>query len=143
MAKLDAFRKLIREEVKAVFQEELATILKEAIVANKQSAPIVEHKKPAIPGTLNNRASFRPPSAPVLSAGNPLNEMLQQTANSMIPQDYQYLNGEMVQNEPVIVESVQDMFANTRPSSNLEAIEINAVPDFTQLMSKLKANGDI
>ena len=31
MAKLDAFRKLIREEVKAVFQEELATILKEAI----------------------------------------------------------------------------------------------------------------
>jgi hypothetical protein len=143
MAKLDAFRKLIREEVKAVFQEELATILKEAIVANRQSAPIVEQKKPTVPGTLNNRASFRPPSAPVLSAGNPLNEMLQQTANSMIPQDYQYLNGEMVQNEPVIVESVQDMFANTRPSSNLEAIEINAVPDFTQLMSKLKANGDI
>jgi hypothetical protein len=35
------------------------------------------------------------------------------------------------------------MFANSRKSSNLEAIEINAVPDFSAIMSKMKANGEI
>ena len=57
MANLDAFRKLIREEVKAVFQEELAGILKEAIIANRGQQTIVESTrpvaKPAVPATMN------------------------------------------------------------------------------------------
>ena len=54
MGQTDLLRKLIREEVRAVFQEELATILKEAIISNKQ--PITEAvapKKATVPGTLN------------------------------------------------------------------------------------------
>ena len=42
-----------------------------------------------------------------------------------------------------VVDSMGDMFASARKSSNLDAIEINAVPDFTGIMAKMKANGEI
>jgi len=35
------------------------------------------------------------------------------------------------------------MFAASRASSNLDAIEINAVPDFSAIMNKMKMNGEI
>ena len=145
MTKLDSLRKVIREEVRAVFQEELAGILKEAIMANKGGSTLTETTKPAkqsIPGTLNRTA--KPMVAPMLSTGNPLNSILQETAATMTSKDFESLNGEAgAANNVQIVESVNDMFASARPSSNLDAIEINAVPDFSALMSKMKANGEI
>ena len=76
MAKLDALRKIIREEVRAVFQEELAGILKEAIIANKGQQTITEapRAKTPIPGTLNR--AIQKPVAPMLSPGTPLNILL-------------------------------------------------------------------
>ncbi len=75
MAKLDLLRKIIREEVKAVFQEELAGILKEAIMVNK-GTPITEvtrpRQQPKVPATLNT-AQPRV-IAPDLGAKNPLRE---------------------------------------------------------------------
>jgi hypothetical protein len=143
MAKLDLFRKLIREEVKAVFQEELAGILKEAIIANRQ--PVITEaarpKSPVIPGTLN-RAQPRV-VAPNLGVSNPLSSLLAETAQSMTDEDMSSLGGVAVERDVPIVESVNGMFASARPSSNLDAIEINAVPDFTGLMAKMKANGEI
>ena len=50
MGQTDLLRKLIREEVRAVFQEELASILKEAIISNKQ--PITEAVVVVFPCTL-------------------------------------------------------------------------------------------
>lgn len=142
MANLDAFRKLIREEVKAVFQEELAGILKEAIIANRGQQTIVESTrpiaKPAVPATMNR--SVPRPVAPVLSPGNPLNSLLAETAQSMTMDEFGDLNGEGVERDVPIVESVGDMFANSRGSSNLEAIQINAVPDFTHMMAKMGIN---
>jgi hypothetical protein len=142
MANLDAFRKLIREEVKAVFQEELAGILKEAIIANRGQQTIVESTrpiaKPAVPATMN-RSTPRP-IAPVLSPGNPLNSLLAETAQSMTMDEFGDLNGQGVERDVPIVESVGDMFANSRGSSNLEAIQINAVPDFTHMMAKMGIN---
>jgi hypothetical protein len=142
MANLDAFRKLIREEVKAVFQEELAGILKEAIIANRGQQTIVESTrpiaKPAVPTTMNR--SVPRPIAPVLSPGNPLNSLLAETAQSMTMDEFGDLNGEGVERDVPIVESVGDMFANSRGSSNLEAIQINAVPDFTHMMAKMGIN---
>ena len=142
MANLDAFRKLIREEVKAVFQEELAGILKEAIMANKGQQTIVESTrsiaKPTVPATMNR--SVPKPIAPVLSPGNPLNSLLAETAQSMTMDEFGDLNGEGVERDVPIVESVGDMFANSRGSSNLEAIQINAVPDFTHMMAKMGIN---
>ena len=144
MAKLDILRKIIREEVKAVFQEELAGILKEAIIANRN--PVItesaQPRKPQVPGTLN---SYQPRVvAPMLGANNPLNSILAETAQSMTDNDMESYGGVSgVERDTPIVESVNGMFAAARPSSNLDAIEINAVPDFTGLMAKMKANGEI
>jgi hypothetical protein len=145
MTQLNSLRKIIREEVRAVFQEELAGILKEAIIANRGGSTLTESPKPAktqVPGTLNRAP--KPLTAPMLGTGNPLNSILQETAAAMTPRDFESLgNGGGVVNDVPIVESVNGMFAAARPSSNLDAIEINAVPDFTALMSKMKANGEI
>ena len=142
MANLDALRKIIREEVKAVFQAELAGILKEAIMANKGQQTISESTrttgKPAVPATMNR--SVPKPIAPVLSPGNPLNSLLAETAQSMTMDEFGDLNGQGVERDVPIVESVGDMFANSRGSSNLEAIQINAVPDFSHMMAKMGIN---
>ena len=139
MAQVDALRKIIREEVRAVFKEELAGILKEAIITNRDSKVITESpapRKAAVPNTLNTRPVAQQLVPPVLSPGNPLNSILAETAKSMSPDDFGNLNGGVIKDAP-IVESVDQMFASARKSSNLEAIEINAVPDFSHMMSKM------
>ena len=143
MANLDALRKIIREEVQAVFQQELAGILKEAIIANRGSNQTITESvrpvsKPAVPATMNR--SVPRPVAPVLSPGNPLNSLLAETAQSMTMDEFGDLNGQGVERDVPIVESVGDMFANSRASSNLDAIQINAVPDFTHMMAKMGIN---
>ena len=139
MANIDALRKIIREEVRTVFQEELAGILKEAIMAPKGTQTITESARPKAPaqtpGTLN-RAPQKP-IAPILNPGNPLNSLLQETAMSMSPDDFGNFNGQGPQREAQVVESVDGMFASARKSSNIEAIEINDVPDFSHMMSKM------
>lgn len=145
MAKLDAFRKLIREEVRAVFQEELAGILKEAVMSNRGQQVITEapKQKTSIPGTLNTPATVKltPPS---LAGNNPLNAILQETAASMTPKDFEGLSGNAdFMTDAPLVESVGDMYASARKSSNLEAIEINTVPDFSSVMEKMERNGQI
>lgn len=157
MSKLDILRKLIREEVRAAIQEQLSEILKEAIVVNKGSKqPIseaVKSQKPAIPGTLNTKP-FKPHVAPQLTSNNPLNNILMETAQSMTAEDMGSLNfdssnamgfGAMnpYQAEPQVVNSVDSMLSTARASSNFDAIQINAVPDYTELMSNLKAKGVI
>lgn len=147
MSKIDlqGFRNVIREEVRKVFQEELAGILKEAVMSNRTQQPIVEtaNAKPRVPSTLNISGAPRL-TPPVLSNGNPLNNLLAETAKSMSAQDFESLQGIQASNADVpVVESVNAMFNTARKSSNLEAIEINAVPDFTGLMSKMMANGEV
>lgn len=140
MAQLDALRKIIREEVKAVFREEIAGILKEAIITNRDSKSIVESnapKKAQIPNTLNTKPVTQKLVPPVLSPGNPLNNILAETAMAMNPEDFSSLSSTSPIKDAPIVESVDQMFASARKSSNLEAIEINAVPDFSHLMSKM------
>lgn len=142
MANLDALRKLIREEVKAVFQEELAGILKEAIMVNKNQPVITESARPKpaakVPGTMN-RAVPRP-VAPVLSPGNPLNSLLAETAQSMTEDDFAGFGGQGVEKETPIVESVEDMFASAKGRGSVEVIQINAVPDFSHMMAKMGIN---
>jgi len=140
MAQLDALRKIIREEVKAVFQEEIAGILREAIITNRDSRSIVESsapKKSQIPNTLNTQSVNQKLVPPVLSPGNPLNSILAETAMTMNPEDFGNLGDTGNVKDAPIVESVDQMFASARKSSNLAAIEINAVPDFTHMMSKM------
>lgn len=143
MAKLDALRKIIREEVRAVFQEELAGILKEAVMANRTQQPITEAVKPKapIPGSLNKQSQKL--VAPVLSPGNPLNSLLAETAMTMTSRDFEGLQGGEAQRDIPVVDSMNSMLASARKSTNLDAIEINAVPDFSHVMAKMQANGEI
>jgi hypothetical protein len=142
MANLDVLRKIIREEVKAVFQQELAGILKEAIMTNKNQPVITESTRskasPVAPATMNR--SVPRPIAPVLSPGNPLNSLLAETAQSMTMDEFGDLNGEGVERDVPVVESVGDMFANAKGRGSVEAIQINAVPDFTHMMAKMGIN---
>ena len=142
MANIDALRKLIREEVRAVFQEELAGILKEAIMVNKNQTVITESLRPKAapiaPATMNR--SVPRPIAPVLSPGNPLNSLLAETAQSMTMDEFGDLNGEGVERDVPVVESVGDMFASAKGRSSVESIQINAVPDFTHMMAKMGIN---
>jgi len=144
MAKLDALRKIIREEVRAVFQEELAGILKEAVMANRSQQPITEAviQKEPVPKTLNRQVPKLVP--PVLSPNNPLNSLLAETAMTMTAKDFEgFGNISATSADVPVVESMDGMFASARKSSNLDAIEINAVPDFSGIMAKMKANGEI
>ena len=142
MANLDALRKIIREEVRAVFQQELAGILKEAIMAPKGSQTITESSrsvaKPPVPATMN-RSTPRP-IAPVLSPGNPLNSLLAETAQSMTMDEFGDLSGQGIERDVPVVESVSDMFASAKGRSSVESIQINAVPDFSHMMAKMGIN---
>lgn len=143
MAKLDILRKIIREEVKAVFQEELAGILKEAVMANKPQSLVTEAVKPKAPvlGTLNRQAPKLVP--PTLGPNNPLNSLLAETAMTMTARDFEGFGGTSAPADVPVVDGIDGMFASARPSSNLDAIEINAVPDFSGIMAKMKANGEV
>lgn len=150
MKQVEALRKIIREEVRAVFQQELAGILKEAIAAPRQAPVIAEARAPkqAVPSTLNRTAPRIVP--PILGEGNPLNSLLAETAVSMTPTDMQGLYGDTesgygMEFEPQhqIVESVDSMLSSARKSSVVEGVEITEVPDFTAIMSKMKATGQI
>ena len=120
MAKLDLLRKLIREEVRSVFQEELAGILKEAIIANKGQHQITESARPVVktpPATLNRQAPR--PIAPMLGANNPLNSILAETAQSMAMDDFGNFGGEVMEKDVPIVESIGGMFASQEQRRNL------------------------
>lgn len=151
MASVELLRKLIKEEVRAAFKEEVTNLLKEVIMDRKPAQTIKEAvSKPSTPGTLNTKPLR--PTPPVLNAGNPLNSLLAETAQSMVADDYTSLSydtgdvmgfGQLQQRDVPVVSSVNDMMATARVSSNLDAIQINSIPDYTQLMNKLRASGDI
>ncbi len=153
MASIDLLKKVIREEVRAVFQEELASILKEAIIANKDTRQLSEAQQVRRPNTAPGTLNTEPRSiiAPDLGKSNPLTNLLSETARSMQSGDMtsfgfsaqDAMGFGMAQREPQAVPSVNQMVASARPSSNMDMIEINDVPDFTQLMSNLKSKGAI
>lgn len=146
MAQIDALRKLIREELRAVLKEELPKILKEVKtpVVVDQKKNLQEQVKSKIPGTLNTSA----PKPIKFTGNNPMAAFLNDTAQSMLNEDFSMTSGDVhpslaFQPKEVQVGSVQGMLGSARPSSNLDAVQINEVPDFSGLMSKLKERGEI
>jgi hypothetical protein len=146
MAQIDALRKLIREELRAVLNEELPKILKEvkAPVVVDQKKNLQEQIKSKIPGTLNTTSP-----KPIKFTGNhPMAAFLNDTAKSMINEDFSMTSADVhpamaFQPNQVSVGSVEGMLGTARPSSNINAVQINEVPDFSALMGKLKEKGEI
>jgi len=147
MAQIDALRKLIREELRAVLKEELPKLLKEGqspVVKDTKKA-LQEQVKAKIPGTLNTQAS-RPQIK--FASNNPMAAFLNDTAKNMLNEDFSMTSADVhpamaFQPSQVTVGSVEGMLGTARPSSNINAVQINEVPDFTGLMSKLKERGEI
>lgn len=146
MGQVDALRKLIREELRAVLKEELPKILKEnkAPVIVDQKKSLQEQVKSKIPGTLNTSI----PKPVKFTNNNPLAAFLNDTAQNMLNENFSMTSDDVhpsmaFQPKEVRVGSVEGMLGSARPSSNLDAVQINEVPDFTGLMSKLKERGEI
>ena len=152
--KLDAFRKIIREEVRGVIKEELSLIMSTPITETKiVKKPVVEQKvnKPSFSEIVNEEVvqQKQPTFEPT---GNPMLDILNETAASG---EWRSLNGGynsshaagfaggMPGGQTRVVNSVDEMLANKQPVSDINQVVIDAVPDFSGVMGKLKESGKI
>jgi hypothetical protein len=146
MGQVDQLRKLIREELRAVLKEELPKLLSE-VKKTPMADPkktLQEQVKSKIPGTLNTAI----PKPVKFTGNNPMAAFLNDTAQTMLNEDFNMTSdnvhpGLAFQPKEVKVGSVEGMLGTARPSSNLDAVQINEVPDFSGLMAKLKQQGQI
>jgi hypothetical protein len=149
---LELLKKLIREEVVNAIRQEMPTILKEIQSSSSPKEVIKESKRPkmAVPATLNTQPVRPKPNF----TGNPLANMLNETAMAMGDMDDMSFNTSDIgpdsigidptsffQPKQVAVGDVNGMLATARPSSDPSMVQINEVPDFTDLMSKMRAKG--
>lgn len=141
-------RKVVREEVQSVMREELGLLLETPTA--KQ--PVIKIEKSVVKNSMVESIMKKPllKDKPFTS-NNILNDILNETANA---NDWQSLGnmdssmaqgfgGSMINNEPTVVGSVDEMLANTRPAGDINAVKIDVVPDFSKLMSAMKEKGQI
>lgn len=120
MKQLDLLRRIIREELQKTLREELPKLLQE----NKT---IIKEVK--VPETLNSK-----PSIPIVRFGNnnnPLMGILNETAISMHEAETKQ---ERVSDAPT---SVSGMLSSAVRSSDVSMVEINEVPDFTNMINRM------
>lgn len=152
MSQVNALRKIIREEVTKAIKEVLPQILKENMISSQPmgdyKSSLKESMKPkGVPSTLNQ--ARKPLSQAVkFDKTNPFASLLNETVNDMDHKDMSMLGNtnsmnafEMTQPDHVSSGTVNDMLSSARPSSNLELVEIDTVPDFTGMMESLKSKG--
>jgi hypothetical protein len=143
-------RKVIREEVQAVVREELGLLLE----APDSKPVMVETKKTTVKNSMIE--SIKPvkptqPSKPMsFTNNNILNDILNETKQTSEWQSLGNMDSSMAQgfggsmmNEVQVVNSVDQMLANTKPSADINAVKIDVVPDFSALMNNMKQKGQI
>jgi hypothetical protein len=146
-------RKVIREEVQSVVREELGLLLE----TPEPRKTVTETKKPVAKNSMVEsirpvaKQSAKPTS---FTNNNILNDILNETAHAGEWKSVANMNSNMAQGfnpsmgfdnepQPIVVESVDQMLANTRPAGDINAVRIDAVPDFSALMSTMKEKGQI
>ena len=154
VSQVDLLRKLIREEVAKAIRQEMPAILQEIQTSSTTKQVIKESiaTKKAVPLTLNTQPVRPKPNF----SGNPLANMLNETAMTMGDMDDMSFNTSDIgpdsigvdptsffQPKQVAVGDVNGMLATARPSSDISMVQINEVPDFSDLMSKMLAKGQI
>ena len=145
-------RKVIREEVQQVVREELGLLLE----TPEPKKTMTETKKPVVKNSMVEAIKPSKPTKPMsFTQNNVLNDILNETAHGNEWRSVIEGNSSMAPNfgpsmgqyggvsEPVVVESVDQMLANTRPAGDINAVKIDVVPDFSALMGKMKENGKI
>jgi hypothetical protein len=148
---LKELRKIIREEIEIALDSRLETLneVKQPTQTKRASSTLSSILPPKTQPKRN---------IPVPDVKNPLlASILNETAMSMTGDDYRtvvdadasmapnftgMMRSSMPQAVPV-VESVEGMLASSAPTSDINAVQINAVPDFSAIMGKFKENGKI
>jgi hypothetical protein len=144
---INALRKIIREELKSVLKEQLIDLKRELTESLSKNTEVGRSgnknnirenlNKTMFPLTLNEDVK---PAIPKFDTRNPLGSLLNETAISMTTDDvHKFNNSNYAPTEKV--GSVQDMLANATPSSNMDMVQIDTVPDFTGMMDSLKRKG--
>tara|TARA_R110000822_G_scaffold3325_5_gene14774 strand:+ start:2932 stop:3396 length:465 start_codon:yes stop_codon:yes gene_type:complete len=153
--KIEAFRKIIREEVRDVIKEELSLIMSTPVTETKiVQKPVVEQKskKPSL-SELTEIVQPTAPQQPLFDSNNPLAQMLNETAatgewrnlngGGYTAQDAVGFAGGMPGGATKVVESVDQMLAGKQGATDVTQVSIDAVPDFSGLMGKMKESGNI
>ena len=161
--KLDAFRKVIREEVKKAIQEEMRDILLEAV--KSASKPNLAENKSITKPYSKVESTYKPTFSdiiaeerkPIPSTGNPMLDLLNETAQAG---EWRTLNGGEFNasqavgwaggapgmmggsNTPVVA-TVDEMIKSQGPVRDINDVSIDVVPDFSKLMGALKEKGSI
>lgn len=163
MSKLDILRKIIREEVTLVIRVEFRALLKEQLVPLLKENSIIADVTPVhrqAKGTTNlansisaamESKNFKP-----ANSGDLIADLLNETAMSMTSNEYRTMinaDASMAPNfgmiggvdgiESSAVGTVEQMLSSNRPTSDINKVTIDVVPDFTGLMSTLKSKGAI
>lgn len=163
--KLDAFRQIIREEVKKAIQEEMREVLLEAVKsASKPSVSSIAPQTVTKPYS-KVESTYKPTFSdiiaeerkPISSTGNPILDILNETAQAG---EWRTLNGGEFNasqavgwaggapgmmggsNTPVVA-TVDEMIKSQGPVRDINDVSIDVVPDFTGLMGALKEKGQI
>lgn len=140
----DILRKIIREELTKVLREELPRLLSESTQPVKQQ--VKRNDQP--PLTLNSSPMVRFEDVKFKKSNNPLANLLNETAKDMLNEgaDFSFSSADVgpginpalaFQPKEAAVGGVNDMLATARPSSNIDAVQINVVPDYSALMDKM------
>ena len=156
--KIEAFRKIIREEVRDVIKEELSLIMSTPVTETKVvQKPVVEQKiqRPSLSELTETVQPNVPqqPTQPLFEGAGALSEILNQThaeggwrninGGTMTAQNAVGFQGGMPGGETKVVNSVDEMMASQPKTSDINQVSIDAVPDFSGLMGKMKEQGKI
>jgi hypothetical protein len=140
MSSIDALRKIIREEVTKAIRQELPKILSESTVSKTDYRKNIQQqvKKASVPLTLNEDSRTKPT---LFNGNNPLAHLLNETSISMTTDDISGFSINAPSSKEAEIGDVNSMLNSARKSTNIEAVEIDTVPDFTGIMHSLKNKG--
>ena len=154
--KIEAFRKIIREEVRSVIKEELSLIMQTPITETKVvQKPVVEQKtqRPSLSELTEEPQQSQQPTKPLFEGVGALADVLNQThaeggwrninGGGYSAQDAVGFAGGMPGGATKVVQSADDMLASAPKTTDINQVTIDAVPDFSGLMGKMKEAGKI
>lgn len=160
MSSIDKLRQLIREEVALAVRTEMKVMMKELTVLMENKAPVANRSTVS---TNSLRESIKDvvkqqPQKQVASTGDPIADLLNETKMGMQSEDYRSIGNFGAQDAPgfgmmsegmgmretAVVDDMSTILQASRPAGDVAHVQLpDAVPDFTGLMSSLKAKGAI
>ena len=156
--KIEAFRKIIREEVRDVIKEELSLIMQTPVTETKVvQKPVVEQKqtKPSLSELTETVQPTAPqqPTQPLFEGAGAIASILNQThaeggwrninGGGYNAQDAVGFAGGMPGGATKVVQTADDMLASAPKTTDINQVSIDTVPDFSGLMGKMKESGRI